>query len=76
MSEDIEIINQNTRIEKIKNFFINNYKNLSIAWVGDYNNVLRSFIHLQNIYNFKLNVVVPNQIFKYYKNTNYVNECK
>ncbi len=28
MSEDIEIINQNTRIEKIKNFFINNYKNL------------------------------------------------
>ena len=28
MSEDIEIINQNTRIEKIKNFFSNNYKNL------------------------------------------------
>ena len=28
MSEDIEIINQNTRIEKIKNFFITNYKNL------------------------------------------------
>ena len=26
MSEDIEIINQNTRIEKIKNFFTNNYK--------------------------------------------------
>ena len=28
MSEDIEIINQNTRIEKIKNFFSNNYKSL------------------------------------------------
>ena len=45
-----------------------NYKNLSIAWIGDYNNVLRSLIHLQNIYNFKLNVVVPNLIFKNYKN--------
>ena len=28
MSEDIEIVNQNTRIEKIKNFFTNNYKKL------------------------------------------------
>ena len=28
MSEDIEIINQNTRIEKIKNFFSYNYKKL------------------------------------------------
>ena len=28
MSEDIEIINQNTRVEKIKNFFINNPKKL------------------------------------------------
>ena len=28
MSEDIEIINQNTRIEKIKNFFSNNSKKL------------------------------------------------
>ena len=28
MSEDIEIINQNTRIEKVKNFFSNNYKKL------------------------------------------------
>ena len=28
MSEDIEIINQNTRIEKIKNFFSNNHKKL------------------------------------------------
>ncbi len=45
-----------------------NYENLSIVWIGDYNNVLRSLIHLQNIYNFKLNVVVPNQIFKNSKN--------
>ena len=28
MSEDIEIINQSTRIEKIKNFFSNNFKKL------------------------------------------------
>ena len=28
MSEDIEIINQNTRIEKIKNFFSKNYKKI------------------------------------------------
>ena len=46
----------------------NNYKNISIAWIGDYNNVLRSLIHLQNIYNFKLNVIVPNQIFINNKN--------
>ena len=45
-----------------------NYKNLNIVWIGDYNNVLRSLIHLQNIYNFKLNVVVPHQIFKNNKN--------
>ena len=45
-----------------------NYKNVSIAWIGDYNNVLRSLIHLQNIYNFKLNVIIPNQIFRNYKN--------
>ena len=44
-----------------------NYKNLIIVWIGDYNNVLRSLIHLQNIYKFKLNIVVPHQIFKHYK---------
>ena len=44
-----------------------NYKNLIIVWIGDYNNVLRSLIHLQNIYNFKLNIVVPHQIFKHHK---------
>ncbi len=44
------------------------YKNITLVWIGDYNNVLRSLIHLQNIYNFKLNVVVPDQIFKLNKN--------
>ena len=33
MSEDIEIINQNTRIEKIKNLFSNNYKKLIASLV-------------------------------------------
>ncbi len=51
-------------------------KNISVAWIGDYNNVLRSLIHLQKIYNFKLNVVIPNQIFKNYKKEfkNYINK--
>jgi len=39
-------------------------KNANIAWIGDYNNVLRSLIHLQNIYNFKLNLIIPKEIFK------------
>ena len=34
MSEDIEIINRNTRIEKIKNFFSNNYKKLVSSLAG------------------------------------------
>ena len=33
MSEDIEIINQNTRIEKIKNFFSNNFKKLIFSLI-------------------------------------------
>ena len=42
-------------------------KNANISWIGDYNNVLRSLIHLQNIYNFKLNLIIPKEIFKNYK---------
>ena len=34
MSEDIEIVNQNTRIEKIKNFFSDNYKRLIVFLVS------------------------------------------
>ena len=41
-------------------------KNANIAWIGDYNNVLRSLIHLQNTYNFKLNLIIPKEIFKNY----------
>ena len=42
-------------------------RKINIAWIGDYNNVLRSLIHLQNIYNFRLNVVIPKKIFTNYK---------
>ena len=45
---------------------LNNIKNANIAWIGDYNNVLRSLIHLQTIYNFKLNLIIPKAIFKNY----------
>ena len=40
-----------------------NYKNVSIAWMGDYNNVLRSLIHLQNIYNFNNLYILINDYF-------------
>ncbi len=43
--------------------YFNNYKNLQITWIGDFNNVLTSLLHLQKIYLFKLNVVVPKTIF-------------
>ena len=39
-----------------------NYKNLQITWIGDFNNVLVSLLDLQNIYLFKLNIVIPKQI--------------
>ena len=48
--------------------YLKSVKNTNIAWIGDYNNVLRSLIHLQNIYNFKLNLIIPKEIFKIYKN--------
>ena len=41
-----------------------NYNNLQITWIGDFNNVLISLLHLQNIYLFKLNVVIPKIILK------------
>ena len=43
---------------------IGNIKNKKISWIGDYNNVLRSLIELQNLYNFKLNIVMPKKILK------------
>ena len=46
------------------NEIIGNIKNKTICWIGDFNNVLRSLIQLQNIYKFKLNVVLPKEILK------------
>ncbi len=43
---------------------LGNIKNQNISWVGDYNNVLRSLIELQNLYKFKLNVILPKEILK------------
>ncbi len=43
---------------------LHNYKDIKITWIGDYNNVLTSLLHLQNIYYFKLNIVVPSKILK------------
>ncbi len=40
------------------------YNKLQVAWIGDYNNVLNSLLHLQNIYLFKLNVVIPKKILQ------------
>ena len=40
------------------------YKNLLLTWIGDFNNVLVSLLHLQNIYLFKLNIVLPKEIIK------------
>tara|TARA_Y100001970_G_scaffold88081_1_gene111182 strand:- start:6602 stop:7501 length:900 start_codon:yes stop_codon:yes gene_type:complete len=37
-------------------------KNKKISWIGDFNNVARSLIQLQNIYKFELNVILPKQI--------------
>jgi len=39
-------------------------KDKIICWIGDYNNVLRSLIELQNLYNFRLNIVLPKEILK------------
>ena len=47
---------------------IGNIKNKKITWIGDYNNVLRSLIHLQSLYKFKLNIVLPKEILKQNKN--------
>ena len=46
---------------------IGNIKNKKITWIGDYNNVLRSFIELQSLYKFKLNIVLPKEILKIYQ---------
>lgn len=39
-------------------------KNKTIVWLGDYNNVLISLIHSAEIFNFKLNILIPNSLVK------------
>lgn len=41
----------------------NTLEKLTLSWVGDYNNVLRSLIQIQKIYKFRLNIVLPKIIF-------------
>tara|TARA_Y100001970_G_C14167567_1_gene822227 strand:+ start:168 stop:1064 length:897 start_codon:yes stop_codon:yes gene_type:complete len=71
-SHPCQILGDFLTIQEIKK-----YDNLNITWIGDFNNVLRSLLHLQNIYLFKLNVVIPKQILekniietRKYKNSN------
>ncbi len=45
-----------------------NYKNIKITWIGDFNNVSRSLLQLQNLYSFNLNFVIPEKIFNNSKN--------
>ena len=44
-----------------------NYKNIKITWIGDFNNVLISLLQLQNIYLFRLNLVIPKIIINKHK---------
>jgi len=41
-----------------------NYKNINITWIGDFNNVSRSLLQLQNLYLFNLTLVIPEKILK------------
>jgi len=53
---------------------IGQINNKTICWIGDFNNVLRSLIQAQQIYLFKLNVVLPRQILN--KNKLEINKLK
>ena len=48
---------------------IGKIENKSVAWMGDFNNVLVSLIHASEIFKFKLNIMVPESIYKRKKNT-------
>ena len=39
-------------------------ENKQITWLGDFNNVLNSLIHAAEIFNFKLNILIPKKIMK------------
>lgn len=45
-----------------------NYNNINITWIGDFNNVSRSLLELQNLYLFNLNLVIPEKILKTSRN--------
>ena len=45
-----------------------NYNNINVSWIGDFNNVSRSLLELQNLYLFNLNLVIPEKILKTSKN--------
>jgi len=47
---------------------------IKICWIGDYNNVLRSLIHAQNLYLFKLNIVLPKKILNKVKTNKKINK--
>ncbi len=55
--------------EKFKNIYKKKF-----TWIGDFNNVSRSLLHLQNIYLFKLNFIIPKKILK--KNQTELNRFK
>lgn len=42
-------------------------KGKKIVWLGDYNNVLVSLIHAAEIFNFKLNILIPDTLIKKHK---------
>ena len=39
-------------------------ENKQVTWLGDFNNVLISLIHAAEIFNFKLNILIPKKIMK------------
>ena len=39
-------------------------ENKQVTWLGDFNNVLTSLIHAAEIFNFKLNILMPKKIIK------------
>ena len=45
-----------------------NYNNINVSWIGDFNNVSRSLLELQNLYLFNLNLIIPEKILKTSKN--------
>ena len=42
-------------------------ENKQITWLGDFNNVLTSLIHAAEIFNFKLNILLPKKLLKVLK---------